>query len=115
MLIASYAPKEKTCSTTDSLQSRVGVTVATERKSYMKFWSDTFDEFNLHMDQNLIKVLNTMNKKKDKKRKRSATKEDKRKRNEEKYRKLNTALADDIKTQKDNTGYKQGIAMAQVE
>ena len=67
MSVASFAPKSKTYSKTESLDSRVAIAAGIQILGYEIFWQEIYDEFGLEMDTNLRLFFRKLQQKKDKK------------------------------------------------
>ena len=89
--VAAYAPKGKTFSLTESLDTRVAIAGGIQIVGYETFWEHVFHAFDIDMDNNLRKHLATKDKYKERKTKVQVSKEGKKKRGEKKYEKLNEA------------------------
>ena len=61
--VASYAPKHKTFSTTESLSTRVGIAAGVQILGYHNFWRRVFLNFNIFFDDHLSNVLTKMQEK----------------------------------------------------
>ena len=111
--VASYAPKSRTYSTTNSLEARVNIAGATQVIGHKKFWTKIFEEFEVKIDDNLLHVLQCKDKRKLKKKIHDKTKEGKRKQSELKYQ----SLADNHKKQmidlKNGHKYETGISISE--
>ena len=66
--VASYAPKSKTFSLSNSLECRVAIAAGVQICGYTCLWSKIFDSLELSMDDNLRASLDDRDKKKAKKR-----------------------------------------------
>ena len=55
--VASYAPKSRTYSLTNSLLCRVSIVAGIQIQGYEVFWSDVFSEFGVDLDSNLRRSL----------------------------------------------------------
>ena len=110
--VAAYAPKGKTYSLTNSLDTRVSIAGSIQIVGYYSFWDQVFHKLNIDMDPNLRKHLQSRDIIKKKKSKQQKTKEGKKLRGEKKYEKLNKATEDWQEQQRTGEGYQSGIAVA---
>ena len=110
--VAAYAPKGKTFSLTESLDTHVAIAGGIHIVGYKKFWEHVFHAFDIDMDNNLRKHLATKDKHKERKTKVQVSKEGKKKRGEKKYEKLNEAHDKWMEQQRTGDGYQTGVAVA---
>ena len=87
--VASYAPKNKHYSGTDSLITRVGIAGAYQVVKYAKFWSKVCSAYHFDINPNIISVLSKRDQKKTIQRIRSGTLDGKQKRSKTKHGKIN--------------------------
>ena len=71
--VATYAPKHKIFSMTESLSTRVGIVAGLQILGYHYFWRRVFDYFNICFDNHLSNVLTKMQQKKSRQQVRSKT------------------------------------------
>ena len=109
--VASYAPKHKTFSTTESLSTRVGIAAGVQILGYHDFWRRVFLNFNIFFDDHLSKVLTKMQQKKSRQQVRSKTIEKKKRRSALRYRKVAEAHIQDMEDQRTNSQYSSGVAV----
>ena len=55
--VASYAPKSKIYSLTDSLLVRIAIAAGVQIRGYEQFWKAVFDSFHLNSNRNLVSAL----------------------------------------------------------
>ena len=103
--VAAYAPKGKTFSLTDSLDTRVSIAGSIQIVGYFKFWDQVFRKLNIVMDPNLRKHLQSRDRIKKKKSEKQKTKEGNKLRGEKKYEKLNKSTEDWLEQQRTGEGY----------
>ena len=84
--VAAYAPKGKTFSLTDSLDTRVLIAGSIQIVGYFTFWDQVFRKLNIVMDPNLRKHLHSKDRIKKKKSDKQKTKEGKKLRGEKSTR-----------------------------
>ena len=109
--VSSYAPKDRTFSTTKSLLTRVTIAGAVQGTTNLIVWRNVFRKIRLPLDPLLEQFFNNMDKHKAAKNKRQSTKEGKLRRSKRKRDALTTAHRDDMQSQKEGTKYESGIAM----
>ena len=109
--VASYAPKHKTFSTTQSLSTRVGIAAGVQILGYHEFWRRVFQNFNIHFDDHLSNVLTKMQQKKSRQQVRSKSIEKKKRRSALRYRKVAEAHMQDMEDQRTNSQYCSGVAV----
>ena len=110
--VSAYAPKHKNYSLTKSLEARVGVAASIQVGGYNEFWKNTYNHFDLEFHQSMSRALTKMDKDKNKKRERAATREGKRKRTQTKSNKLNETHRQDMKDHQAGMSYASGIHFA---
>ena len=106
--VSSYAPKDRTFSTTKSLLTIVPIAGTVQGFNNLRVWRNIFREIRLPLDQLLEQFFTNMDKHKAAKHKRQATKEGKLRRSSRKRDALKITHKDDMDAQK------QGIAMRQM-
>ena len=112
--VSSYAPKDRTFSTTKSLLTRVTIAGAVQGTNNLKVWRNVFRKIRLPLDPLLEQFFTNMDKHKAAKNKRQSTKEGKLRRSKRKRDALTTAHKDDMQSQKEGTKYESGIAMREM-
>ena len=55
--VASYAPKGKTYSLTNSLLCRVSIAAGVSNLGYERFWKDIASSFDIELDGNITTIL----------------------------------------------------------
>ena len=58
--VSAFAPKEKTFSKTESLDTRVGIAAGIQILGYHDFWVLIFEDYGMRTDDNLRKFLKRM-------------------------------------------------------
>ena len=109
--VASFAPKNKTYSKTESLDARVAIAAGIQILGYENFWAEIYDEFGLDMDDNLRQFFRKLQNKKDKKREVSESNEGKSRRSRRRHDKLKQELQRDMQDQKKGMQYESGVAL----
>ena len=110
--VSSYAPKDRTFSTTKSLLTRVSIAGAVQGADNLQVWRNIFRKIRLPLDQLLEQFFTNMDKHKAAKHKRQATKEGKLRRSSRKHDALKIAHKDDMNAQKQGTKYESGITIS---
>ena len=113
--MASYAPKDRTFSRTQSLHTRISIAAAVQVCGYFKLWSRIFEELNVPMDEIFARHLRIMDTVKSKKNARAATKEGKSRRSKKRREKLKRAQELDKEAQKVGLAYESGIALSEAK
>ena len=113
--MASYAPKDRTFSRTQSLHTRVSIAVAVQVCGYFKSWSQILEELNVPMDENFAQQFRIIDTVKYKKNARAATKEGESRRSRKRREKLKRAQELDKEAQKVGLAYESGIALSEVK
>ena len=113
--VASYAPKDRTFSRTQSLHTRVSIAVAVQVCGYFKSWSQILEELNVPMDENFAQQFRIIDTVKYKKNARAATKEGESRRSRKRREKLKRAQELDKEAQKVGLAYESGIALSEVK
>ena len=109
--VASYAPKGKTYSLTNSLDTRVAIAGCVQILGYLEFWSLVFAAFDIELDDNLRKHLRNRDSAKMKKRTKDKSIKGKKLRSKRKYEKLDQANEDWLEMQRTGVGYQTGMAV----
>ena len=109
--VAAFAPKGKTFSKTESLDTRVAIAACIQILGYTEFWRQIFCELSITFDDNLRHFLEKMDMKKQKKRQSAETKDGKTKRSRKRNEKLKDEHSKDMTAQKEGVMYESGIAM----
>ena len=109
--VSVFAPKGKTVSLTEPLDTRVEFVAGVLILGYELFWESVFEEFEIQLDDNLRKYLKRLQRNKDRKREKASTKEEKSRRSRKKCDKMRSELQQDMTTQKGSMVYETGIAM----
>ena len=103
--VSSYAPKDRTFCSTQSLATRVSIAAAVQIAGYHVFWTGVFRSLNLEVNDNLTAHLTQLDRSKEKRRIISATKEGKARRSKSRYEKLSHAHKQDMEAQKNGVHY----------
>ena len=109
--VATYAPKHKTFSLTESLTTRVAIAAGTQILGYHDFWKEIFQEFGIIFDSQISSVLMEMQNKKEKQQVRAKTVEKKKMRTKLRYKKYEAAHIQDMDDQKRGNQYRSGVAV----
>ena len=109
--VGTSAPKTKTFSKTNSLKARVMLCAGAQIVGHHELWRRVFDKFNLPLDQNLSRHLETKDNTKSKRQILQKTKEYKSYRSTGRYNKFSQAHTDHINELKTGAEYKTGIAV----
>ena len=110
--VSAFAPKGKTFSRTESLDTRVGMAGAIQVLGYEVFWDKVFTIFGLILDDNLRLYLRSLQRKKERKREIARSKTGKSRRSRQRTEKLKQDIKQDMMAKKDGTTYETGVAMA---
>ena len=113
--VSAFAPKGKTFSRTESLDTRVGVAAGIQVLGYELFWDKVFHAFDLVMDDKLRLFLRQLQKKKDRKRQKASTTAGKYRRTKRKHDKLREDVKQDMLSQAEGTHYETGIAFKRIK
>ena len=109
--VASYAPKNKTYSLTDSLQCRVAIAAGVQILGYEKLWEKIFLALGLTFDDNLRSSLQTKDTHKVKKSQRAITKVGKIARGRARSEKFSAAKREYFEQLRTGMAYESGIAL----
>ena len=109
--LSAFAPKGKTFSKTQSLDTRVAIADCTQIVGYERFWEFIFDELAVTFDDNLRFYLRTTDRKKKRRRELAEAKEGKTKRSRSRHEKMNEEHIKDMEAQKQGMIYESGVAM----
>ena len=110
--VASYAPKGKTYSLTDSLDTRVCIAGGIQIHGYAGLWSKIFGAFQIELDDNLRKHLESRDGTKAYKSLRQRSVEGKKLRGKKRYDKVKVAQEEWEEMQRTGVGYNPGMAAA---
>ena len=113
--VSAFAPKGKTFSRTESLDTRVSVAAGIQVLGYEIFWEKVFDAFELVMDNKLRLFLRQLQKKKDRKRGKASTTAGKYRRSKRKHDKVKEDIRQDMFSQAEGTNYETGIAFKRIK
>ena len=108
--VASYAPKGKTYSLTDSLDTRVCIAGGIQIHGYAGLWSKIFGAFQIELDDNLRKHLESRDRTKAYKGRRQKSIEGKKLRGQKRYEKVKVAQEEWEEMQRTGMGYNPGMA-----
>ena len=111
--VSSLAPKDRTFSKTESLQTRVAIAAAIKNVGHERFWEIIFKRLHISFDQNIRKFLRSLDIQREKQRIRANTKIGKSKRSKNRTEKLSSVMKTHLRDQKDGIQYETGIAMKQ--
>ena len=109
--VSAFAPKGKTFSRIQSLETRVAIAVVIQIKGYEAFWDIIFTECNMKLDDNLRAYLRRMDKQKRRKRQLAESKTSKLKRSKVRHQKLKNDHKQDMEAQKRGEVYEAGVAL----
>ena len=110
--VSYYAPKNKTYSKTQSLDTRVAIAAGVQILGYLAFWMRVFTAFELDMDDNLRKSLQYRDNKKQNKTIQEQSKQGKMKKSSGKYAKYASAQKQALDSHSAGLGYESGLALA---
>ena len=113
--VASYAPKSKTYSLTDSLKCRIAIAAGIQICGYAALWTKIFRSLGLNMDDNMRASLDDRDKKKMKKRMVCETKGGKVKRGRARSDKFTAAKKEYFEGLRIGMAYESGIALQSVK
>ena len=108
--VSSYAPKDRTFSTTKSLKTRVDIAASVQVSGQSVLWNRTLPRFNVKVNPTLDRHFRQMDVRKENKRRIARTNEGKIRRNKKRYEKFNNAFKLDQQAQKEGTHYQSGVA-----
>ena len=110
--VASYAPKGKTYSLTDSLDTHVCIAGGIQILGYVGLWSKILSAFDIELDNNLRKHLESRDVAKAKMNLKQRSIEGKKLRGQKKYDKVRAAQEEWEEMQRTDVGYNPGMAAA---
>ena len=110
--VSFYAPKNKTYSTTQSLDTRVAIAAGVQILGYSGFWCRVFEMFEMTVDDNLLQSLIQRDLAKTNKTKREQSKEGKMRKSDGKYKKFNKAQQEALDSYSAGLGYESGLALS---
>ena len=79
-IVAKYAPKDRTYSTTMSLQNRISIVVGIHNCGHLEFWTEVFSNLRMNVNKDLVNNLSQQDNTKERKRKHNEKRETKIKR-----------------------------------
>ena len=109
--ISKYAPKNKYLGSSMALTHRVSVAIGIHNLGHFQFWYQVFKKLELHISPSLERYLKTKDEKKEKEREYQSVSEVKRKRNKDKFEKLQAEMKKIKKDSERGATYGAGIAM----
>ena len=68
-IVAKYAPKDRTYSTTMSLHNRISIVIGIHNCGHLDFWSEVFSKFKMNLNKDLVNNLSQQDNTKKRKRK----------------------------------------------
>jgi len=110
--VSAYAPKNKTYSMTQSLDTRVAIAAGVQILGYYQFWKRIFSEFDTEVDANLGAILQRRDIIKGKKSLSEGSIEGKKRKADGKYTKFEKAQKEALDSHSAGLHYESGLALA---
>ena len=110
--VSCYAPKNKTYSLTESLDTRVAIAAGVQILGYHDFWRRLFSEFNMEMDDNLESILQRRDIVKFNKTQKEQSIEGEKSKADGKYTKFAKAQKEALDSHSAGLSYESGLALA---
>ena len=109
--VSKYAPKTKCFSTSMALTYRISIAIGVHNLGHLRFWEEVFSDLGIDMSINLRNYLFRKDKAKENKKEYQSRPERKRKRNQEKFDKIQEDLKKLKKDKKRGATYGSGIGI----
>ena len=110
-MVAKYAPKTKSLGTTMALTHRINVVIGVHNLGLLEFWKRVYDKLEMEVSPLLHDYLETMDKNREIKKQYKKQSSVKRKRNRDKYLKIQAGIKKAKQDEKRGTTYRSGIEM----